>query len=813
MRFANMVNSANLRPAGMPPSAILIIDKIVGKISNSIRGAGFTTDLGMHSRVHDQVHWHSGVDQQLESAYAQATRPIKGQISESAKSIVFCDQTELVACLCHDIIAGSAQHKWWWQKTYAKNLLANPKSAALAACLLRDTKLIPGVINLLAHWDLAIALVHSLTDAAATRLLNALVVEFSCARLGEEFAGTNNPSLASNAFMASAPGAQDPIAGCAPLSPGPVQQKAQTRKIARGADSFKYVMPEVSQANSAHTLPPWLSLFGDQIWDQRLTKTQLCLLGIARMAHSNLSLLRNAVFEYQILGWWRSEHGLNANSSELERGYKTIHSMDSADVYVKDSAPRTDFQSSPKPLLQPLPARALADSLNQVSGTCLDDPFNLFQASRQTNEKESVDNNERPVGPPLHIHARNRLQPFNLFVEKPEHQHQHQHQLAALMTDVNTQPEFMGDRPSADNENANPIAALKTVNATRTSDHAFIPMETGHFDPAAIHQQPVDGDQFDDIAAHNYWLVDGDKTKGASEGWFETQLGGGLYLLNLFYQLELPECFNGVWDLDQHLSPWALLEVLTRGLLADGHRWYQDDPYWILMARLDRRRKKTVIGNTLSQSIDFYLPVDWWNYLRARPASAARAPVKSTRLYWAINESVIRIWSRKCVVVERCLTLAEKDQLSQATTGDARLQALQRKLINLSLQRYRTATMSFELIHSAFEQAPVEVLTPYFEKTYFEKTLAPGLRRWVALLLPFLRHYLKDRLMLKNTNANLLVKKLLAVPGRIYFTSTHIDLVASIGQTSLRLRCSGLDQDPGWLPVYGHVVLFHFLQD
>ncbi|MDA8018117.1 MAG: hypothetical protein MPN21_11785 [Thermoanaerobaculia bacterium] len=51
---------------------------------------------------------------------------------------------------------------------------------------------------------------------------------------------------------------------------------------------------------------------------------------------------------------------------------------------------------------------------------------------------------------------------------------------------------------------------------------------------------------------------------------------------------------------------------------------------------------------------------------------------------------------------------------------------------------------------------------------------------------------------------------LLAVPGRLYVTGTHVDLVVPLDHISVPVRQAGLDRDPGWVPELGRVVLFHF---
>jgi hypothetical protein len=49
-----------------------------------------------------------------------------------------------------------------------------------------------------------------------------------------------------------------------------------------------------------------------------------------------------------------------------------------------------------------------------------------------------------------------------------------------------------------------------------------------------------------------------------------------------------------------------------------------------------------------------------------------------------------------------------------------------------------------------------------------------------------------------------------AHPGRILVSRTHVDVVFALDQIDLTARATGLDQDPGWVPELGHIVLFHF---
>jgi len=49
-----------------------------------------------------------------------------------------------------------------------------------------------------------------------------------------------------------------------------------------------------------------------------------------------------------------------------------------------------------------------------------------------------------------------------------------------------------------------------------------------------------------------------------------------------------------------------------------------------------------------------------------------------------------------------------------------------------------------------------------------------------------------------------------ARPGLVITSRTHVDVVLGIDQIDLAARASGLDQNPGWVPVLGRIVSFHF---
>jgi hypothetical protein len=47
-------------------------------------------------------------------------------------------------------------------------------------------------------------------------------------------------------------------------------------------------------------------------------------------------------------------------------------------------------------------------------------------------------------------------------------------------------------------------------------------------------------------------------------------------------------------------------------------------------------------------------------------------------------------------------------------------------------------------------------------------------------------------------------------PGTVVIGRTHVDVLLDLEDVDLAARIAGLDRDPGWVPMLGRVVAFHF---
>ena len=259
-----------------------------------------------------------------------------------------------------------------------------------------------------------------------------------------------------------------------------------------------------------------------------------------------------------------------------------------------------------------------------------------------------------------------------------------------------------------------------------------------------------------------------------------TRLGGILYLINLMQQLNLPACFEPDWAATCRLGSWETLEVLARGLLLDADIELLNDPLWDALARLDNREPGMPPGGGFSRPTQYRLPADWRAFFPA---------TENPRYFWAIRKQRLRIWSELGFVLI--------DRLEQNPITENYLLA--------ALQPYAGSVDSAQILHRAYTDAPVNCqISPWLDG------INSTLLNWLALILPFIRLFLMSTLNLRPEESLELEKVALFYPGELHVTASHVDLVMTLETISLPLRMAGLDRNPGWMPEFGRVILFHF---
>ncbi|MBD3316911.1 MAG: hypothetical protein GF344_14075 [Chitinivibrionales bacterium] len=254
-----------------------------------------------------------------------------------------------------------------------------------------------------------------------------------------------------------------------------------------------------------------------------------------------------------------------------------------------------------------------------------------------------------------------------------------------------------------------------------------------------------------------------------------TDLGGVLYLINLMQRLDLPACFESDRKLQSRLSPWALLELLARGLLrARGQ--YDEDPLWKTLLWLDGRAVGEPVGESVVDSRSYRMPDGWLRNIDLEKQSLA----------YAEEADRLRVWSCEGFMIADFPLRKEPTPRRQAQ----------------SFLGKRSETASVPIRHAAFSDAPL------FDAGRVVRGFASeGLERWLGYVLPFVDYMLATWTGSRDDSFD---ASLLHCRGRLFVTGTHVDFRGTLDGIALPIRRAGLDQNPGWMPMFGRVVLFHF---
>ncbi len=203
---------------------------------------------------------------------------------------------------------------------------------------------------------------------------------------------------------------------------------------------------------------------------------------------------------------------------------------------------------------------------------------------------------------------------------------------------------------------------------------------------------------------------------------------------------------------------WALVELLGRHLLGPQLDELAEDPLWELLAELDGRRPGTLPAVELEDADPLRLPQAWLRRWPP-PSSAYVARLRGTRLTVEHQEARFAVADVPC----------PGDSFDEVCAAEAaRLGAA-------------------EIIMAGRGADPG--CTP-------EQRFGDAIGAFVGWLL----------------HSRQISVEALVSPGRVYVTGTHVDVVIGLQDVDLAVRASGLDRDPGWVPVLGRIVLFHFLE-
>ena len=730
LRTATLLEQGDYRPPGVPPSAILVVralqDPLPGKLTDVRAGIRLNPD------------WERAVKSQLASLYEQALRPIAEPVPETALAVVFSDQAELLACLGKDLFRHRLHQRWWWRSFLRRYpLLPDPEGWCRILC--EHAELVPQILAVLREQGDETAALASLSGGQALRVLEAVLAAYHSSGLAGDLTSADD------------------------VRPRADEPSAAPRQETAGRDSSGKTDPSI--------LPPWTMFLDSGVSLGHRAREREALRGVCLVLTHRPGWIGTGRFRETFRAWWTQAGESGAGTDRagrreqgpLPQETSREHRPENRPAELsneKNAHPRDAFVSPPPGS----PAEATPET--ETSGRPADDrPAGERNAGRVRGSKNDTGKpGDRPgrsasqqSGQERDAAAPDTSSPNDFPREEagtggPEREAPDDHR--PLSPDKRRDaPQVPGERQGQDAGVAPGRSGISDVPEQATAESDRSPeTET-------------------EIAIPGY---------GTAETRVSTDLAGLFYLINFMSHLGLPEIFDDDWDLSAGTSPWALLEVMARGLAAGTEPDLREDAVWRLLAVLDGREPGTVPGEGYKGSESFRLPAAW------RDPGASEEWLPRT---WAWTRSRVAVWAANELLL-----------LDLPREGNSPARQTRR-----ALDRMGYGAAQYSLRRRSYPGPPE---APVFSHAGDPPT--NGLLRWLGWTLPYLRDRLDAALRSDDSSTDDTLAALLRCPGDIFVTSSHIDVVFPLDRISLPVRMAGLDRDPGWQPLFGRVVLFHF---
>ena len=187
LRLEPQLASAELRPSGLPPSAVLCVRRIADPLPGRL-----TLDA---TQARPPPEWERAFVDALTRLLRSAARPALEAVPANAEAVLFADHAELLACLARDARDGVAWTRWWW-----RNLSPSPSSGVdpVVAAWLAAPEHVPAALALLAARREATAFVAALPIAVAGQLARRVAAVFGAVALERVMAAAIQPRVAAS---------------------------------------------------------------------------------------------------------------------------------------------------------------------------------------------------------------------------------------------------------------------------------------------------------------------------------------------------------------------------------------------------------------------------------------------------------------------------------------------------------------------------------------------------------------------------------------------------------------------------------------
>jgi hypothetical protein len=256
-----------------------------------------------------------------------------------------------------------------------------------------------------------------------------------------------------------------------------------------------------------------------------------------------------------------------------------------------------------------------------------------------------------------------------------------------------------------------------------------------------------------------------------------TELGGILFLVNVLKALRLPGSLEQACDCELGLGSWEMIELIARCMIGPGYDPLSSDPIWIALASLDGRSPQQKAGIHFASPNCYRIPGEW--------ISALRPSHLPGDLAIRLRGRQLEVWHRigfPCMIrqFEHPPSRSQIERAMEESFGPA---------VGPFLRRYPRSWAIGRLLDFTPERS---------------------LRSFLSFLLPFIGWRLAAAISPQRTQKPVHAEDILLRTGKIWVTSSHVDLVMDLRQATGPVRLAGLDADPGWVPELGRVIKFHF---
>jgi hypothetical protein len=686
-----------------------------------------------------QTDWHELLRSQLTALQAAAARPGRGAVPLDARSVFFADPAEMLTCVTQDLLNGQAGERWYWQQLLPG--VQRTPGALIPALWCELAAFVPTVLSSLKPAEVH-SLIAQLEPYAVTQILRSLHESFDLPR--ETYA------------VLSLSGREE----------GSRESAEPSTPVVSGIEGVGREPADSSRP----TNPPW------QQWlpgasSKALSPEGHYLFGLGLALYHAPALARSTRFADQTLHWLRAE-----------RAKRIHHSQPSAE---KGLAAASGEQKGA------LPAQEGSD-LQSV-------PFFSDAAGRkraQFNDSDGNDAHARWVELPL---SEERLTPIdegNSDRSPMALAPGSSSPLRRLDENFTEMTSRLEPSPQADKESqGSPVSQLLT-------DRDTFPTRPAPASSSQTSQQPLyltskspalnNAAGAPEAPAFVSGLMNSLPAHGVS-----TRLGGVLYLINLLIWLGLPHTWDDSGTMAAHLSGWAIVEALARGLLGDLHEHYIGDPVWHALALLDGRDPGLPVaagGLSMGAEKSFRLPAVWLKRYGSPMWSAFQ---HEARLLLCDDAAAFLIAD----VPLRDRTFFEAAHAEVEAYCELGLEVNWHPGSLEALQKFSSADIaSGGVLHATPAGIEGEISSYLDEHTLW----------WLGRVLGFVRYLLARSLGEPPGGPARLAQLVLCRQGQLIVSRTHVDLHMSMEEISIEVRRAGLDRDPGWVPDLARVVYFHF---